>query len=1194
MKRRRFKLRKGLTTTVAAIALLSAAHAAPVHAADDTTKQQSAHNGTAQHKIKEAEASTVSQIDEVAWHTSNAQTSGEGETVTVGTTISAEHEANGSLTKTEEKKDTSTSTETTDTVIKEETSTDEAGNTITSTTTKTDTTTTTTETGSGTISGSTDGGKTDEDSDSVKEELKDIDWSGVQNGTVTSAGDYTIRKNDDGSFTFVKESSSETEVSAEELEKIFGAGYTRNEDGTLSYTDTDGSKVTVTITGNKVTVKKTTSADVTIKNEVVSGENFDNKDFDLSNDEKYADFKEILGKLSEDGTKFDGKDAVTVKNPDGTIQSITVGNTVYNFSYTYGDATYTEVDLSTKSNEEIAKMLGEGYSVKDGKLMKGDQEITLDEAKSIIKKISTQIKVTETTTDAGTSGTIDKVEGVHVSNDGNTLTIGGVTISKNQDGKFVGADGKVYTVTETAMTTEEILAKLQENGHTEYKIVDGKIVDGNGTVVDLSKVETKKWSVSYTESKDLAFDVPGYGFDKIDGKFNELDDVYNAIFSQITGGTYTDGKADHITASDGTKLDIGYSDDGMTVTITGTKTIEASLSMKEIAEKLGEGYTYRATDDKIYDASGNEVVIEQKNGVLTYTTKITITAKTKEETVITPANPDDSASKPGATVDIPSAGVLNGDKEYKQGDTYTDSNGNVWTFVSGTVTAKYRTEYEKVTKYDPYWGPYTEWREIQVFDGYEYSDVVWKDASGTFWNGNNRLNFFVRLDGNMADYETAGSPPKSEYTTSVGSGVLGSKDDKYPTYGKDSWIYQDVVDNRYNNPDQKDVGSVISSIIDADTNNNVNYGKDGEKSNGYAIDHAPTDESVFEKLFNSSYNSGNKIYYYKAEKDENGKDVRKQYELTKEIYEANKKDFSIYWYVLKKENDGFHIDGCVVYNPAPSVSETVTVKKWYEIDQSSVSTSTDGSIHGSVSASRNDAASGSSISGSYESADRVTNNQYTGFGYSYSGSIDYTTSKVDDVIYGNISTSVTNDIEIAYDYIKTTVSTSSSTETKTEISETPAVPDPDPVDPGFSVDPTPDPGNTGEGGNGGGENIGGGDNGSETVPVTPTPAPVTPDTSDGAENSPSDDSSTVIIGDETTPLNPSPVVTPNDNVSIDDEEVPLANPGTVEEMIEIDEEAVPLASIPQTGAAGSKTAAATGIMAGLAAFLFGKKKRKDK
>ena len=1136
MKKRKFRLHKGLTTTIAAVAILGAAHAAPVAAAEDV-KANTATPETSKHDVQQANSNVVSHIDETSWNKEGAKTSEDGKTTSmVGTSIAEDHTVNGTLNKTETKGDSVEKDPVYD-PSKSETTTDSVTNGDGSTTTTTTTTTPGKQETETTINGSISGTTTeDKSNESAKDEISsDVSdkWQGILDGSVTNVGGYTVTKNEDGSYTFAKESKEDASLNADELLKLFGKDYSYNSEGKL--VDKDGN--VITITGNKVTVSKKTTANVEIKDNTETGK------VDIKSDVVYGGAaKNYLDKLTgtEGNYTFDGE-AATVETKDGRVTKITVGNKVYDFTYTD--------HVENLTNAEIAKKLGATYDEATGKFMKDGAEVSVDNVNAL-KKNNITVSVKETVTDAGTSGSIEKVEGNVSIKDENTIVIDGVEISKDANGQFVN-DGKIYTVTETEMTLEEILAQLNEN-KVEYEIKNGEIVDKNGTAVDLSRVKTKKWSASYTKTTEVSVDAPEYNIGGIEGKFDDLNGAYNAIFGKITGTDFKDGKVDTIKDANGNVMKVAYSEDGRTVTITSVKEIKTeAMTNKEIAKALGEGYSVNE-DGQIVDASGHVVTItENKGGHVTFKTTITIVAKTKPDIIPAPT-PDKGDTTVRPSLEIPDGSVLNGKTKYESGDTIT-VNGKTWTYVSGTVTEKTHTEWVWVPGY--FGGHYA---KKTVVDGYEYSNVVWKDADGTEWDPNNQLNFYIRLDGSMPDYTTAGGQDKSQYTSSVGSSILGSSDGNYLDTDSDTWIYQNTVDKDGN----KTAGDVINSMIDSDTSNNIDYGvdKDGNAltgNNKYALNTAPSDESVFEQLFNS----GKTIYYQT-------KDSTEKIKLKKSYYEEHKNDFSIYWYVLKKQNDGFHIDGCVIYNPSPNVGPTVTVKNWYEIGESTTTTETIGSANGKITVSRNDVGNGYSINGQYSSADKVTENTYRGTGYTEFGETGYTVNKAPTITVKDAVTEMTNEIDVTYTY--TTIESKDVTDTKTETNTTPAPSNPDQS----------------------GDN--GGDNGGENTPdVTPSNPEVTP----SKPNRPTTptkpfrpgNGELYSIGDEETPL------AHPDQVIIEDNKTPFAGFVDLDDTTTINEDEVPLASVPKTGAAGNAAPAAVsgGLFAAIAA-LFVRKKRKNK
>ena len=455
MKKRKFRLHKGLTTTIAAVAILGAAHAAPVAAAEDV-KANTATPETSKHDVQQANSNVVSHIDETSWNKEGAKTSEDGKTTSmVGTSIAEDHIVNGTLNKTETKGDSVEKDPVYD-PSKSETTTDSVTNGDGSTTTTTTTTTPGKQETETTINGSISGTTTeDKSNESAKDEISsDVSdkWQGILDGSVTNVGGYTVTKNEDGSYTFAKESKEDASLNADELLKLFGKDYSYNSEGKL--VDKDGN--VITITGNKVTVSKKTTANVEIKDNTVTG------NVDIKSDVVYdGAAKNYLDKLTgtEGNYTFDGE-AATVETKDGRVTKITVGNKVYDFTYTD--------HVENLTNAEIAKKLGATYDEATGKFMKDGAEVSVDNVNAL-KKNNITVSVKETVTDAGTSGSIEKVEGNVSVKDENTIVIDGVEISKDANGQFV-KDGKIYTVTETEMTLEEILEQLNENKAEEYDI----------------------------------------------------------------------------------------------------------------------------------------------------------------------------------------------------------------------------------------------------------------------------------------------------------------------------------------------------------------------------------------------------------------------------------------------------------------------------------------------------------------------------------------------------------------------------------------------------------------------------------------------------------------------------------------------------------------------------------------------------
>ena len=413
---------KGISATAITLALAGAALSVPAFAGDvtdtDTTENIPTTGTSSNEKISEnvlTETVLSSENVDVDWET--PEPSEENNSMVSEGTVTEDELVIGDVTKEE------TTVETvqppvydTEHAESETTQTVNPDGSITETTTTTTPGSQTTETTvSGTITGEieTTPELTEDETSKIEGEITsgietsiskgEFDWQGMASGSTMTIGDYTVTKNQNGSFTFSKVDSQEGSLSDSDIAKLFGEGYSWNDDGNL--VDEDGH--VITISGNTATVTTETKVDVTITDTTEIGSESVDTDLAVSGGTDQTEVNNIFQKLEDNNGSYtyDGSAAEVTKDTDGNITSIVVGNTTYTFTYTSNGSS------SVTDPNEIAKLLGSDYTCQEGTIYKinsdgSKSEITLDEANTVLNKESVTVSVTITETENETIATV--------------------------------------------------------------------------------------------------------------------------------------------------------------------------------------------------------------------------------------------------------------------------------------------------------------------------------------------------------------------------------------------------------------------------------------------------------------------------------------------------------------------------------------------------------------------------------------------------------------------------------------------------------------------------------------------------------------------------------------------------------------------------------------------------------------------
>lgn len=545
---------KGISATAITLAMAGAAFSIPAFAGDvtdsDTTEKTPTTGTLSNEKVSEnVLTETVLSPENVDVNWGTPEPSEENNSmITEGTVVDTEStdtEPIGEVTKEE------TTTETTQPPVYNP---DEAETVVTDTVNPdgsiTETTTTTTPgsqttktTVSGTITTTTGGivttpALTDEEKTEVNTEITTgvessisdgtFDWQNMETGRETVIGDYNVIKNSDNSFTFTKVDSQDGSLSDEDINKLFGAGYSRDENDNL--VDKDGH--VITISGNEVTVTTETKVDVTITDKT---ENY-SPDIDtgliVSGGEDETDVENIFSNLVQDANgsyTYNGA-AATVTKVDGNITSIVVGDTTYTFTYTSNSSS----PITVTDPEEIAKLLGDGYEYENGKIYKVTsnglpEEIPPDKITTALEKENVTVSVTITekenetiktapddfTYEIGSNSKFDlvsdvyeeiykQVTGYEYTGTGNPST----TTDKNGNKVDFTYSEDGYTVTLTTTITGQKISsmnasKLAAMLGTGYTVQDGKIYkDGNLVEVTAGNDQSIQLKTQITINKE--------------------------------------------------------------------------------------------------------------------------------------------------------------------------------------------------------------------------------------------------------------------------------------------------------------------------------------------------------------------------------------------------------------------------------------------------------------------------------------------------------------------------------------------------------------------------------------------------------------------------------------------------------------------------------------------------------------------
>ena len=765
---------------------------------------------------------------------------------------------------------------------------------------------------------------------------------------------------------------------------------------------------------------------------------------------------------------------------------------------------------------------------------------------------------------------------------GSTTTIEGYTVTKNQDGSFTFSKSDPSDPQEGSLSDDDI-DKLFGKGYNRDK--DGNLVDKDGNVITISgntvtvttetKVEITENTGSESFDADLVFSDADANSDvaKIFDKLTSNGNGYKFDGQDATVTKDGDGNITKIIVGDTTyEFEYQNIDDPVSVT-----------DPNEIVKLLGEGYSYN--NGKYYKGT-SEITLDNINEALkAQSVKVNVTTTTQNETIVDSGSStndfdygindnleyeswdeaynsiisqitgteynggdlpetdkndnqisltyDESKQTITITTTILASKLTKEEIAALLGSNYHadvddnniyDSNGNLVevTFDENeTVTLKTTVQIGFQTKHEIVQVP----GEVTGSDSQEDgTSIIWSDK---------QLGFYIRLDGQIVDYGTGAPHPNEHYTTSVSVGSqLGYKSDgtntnPLPTTDKTTWIYQETVDQ----PTGEDgiigtsAGEVINSYFDLDVSNNIDTDTNHKD---FVIKNAPSDADVFAKIFESSYNKDQAIQYRYYDANNQIQTAT----LTKEYYTEHQNDFSIYWYVLKyDDSNGYHIDGCVVYNPSPAIG--VTIKNWYATNTETEWNST---LNATVKVTEKDTATGKS----------------------YNGTIQYTIPDSPIITFKTPVLTKKTNLNLTYQYkfdrteeVKQ-VTVTTNTIVPPTLPDSPQTPEYDP--PVTEVDDT-------------------------DVPLVEDPGEV-------------DEQPVEEIEDEDTPLTDAPVETPTEEAVevIEDNETPLTDAPAVES---IDDEVTPLAAAPQTGVTGSAGAAALPFMVAAAAITAFFKRRRN-
>lgn len=434
----------------------------------------------------------------------------------------------------------------------------------------------------GTVTG--DGSKTEEfDKDDNINDLGDEDdlkdnvignLTG-ENGSVEVGGiswDYSVKKEDNGTTTYTftnTGNSGEDMLSYEAIASILGDGYTADENGV--YYNADGQKVSVTITGNTVTVtEETTEIEVSVK---------DDEEVDFGESGILGDDGKVNHQITTDESGNHLYNGEIVEDYNETDNAIT---------FKQGDKTYilTKGDVVTGSltDAQIFELLGgaaAGYEMDaDGNITKDGYTVDKGSLTFINTGLDSEEETVTDETTGSLTGSADNGY-VYVDENGIKHELSGKDVTVNEvDGTYTFTiDGKTYTVTKDQITVEkpddDATGVYEDNCWNDF--FEGTIFENGG----------------FKDTEDLR--------DFIDsGKYNDQCGIDYTYESKEENGVKTETLIAHSpTGAFGIKY-----------TIT-----TENYTKEQICDLLGEGY--KIEGDNIVDANGN---IVDYSGMVTKTT----------------------------------------------------------------------------------------------------------------------------------------------------------------------------------------------------------------------------------------------------------------------------------------------------------------------------------------------------------------------------------------------------------------------------------------------------------------------------------------------------------------------------------------------------------------------------------------------
>ena len=668
---------------------------------------------------------------------------------------------------------------------------------------------------------------------------------------------------------------------------------------------------------------------------------------------------ETTPELTEDETsKIEGEITsgieTSISKGEFDWQGMASGSTMTIGDYTVtknqnGSFTFSKVDSQegSLSDSDIDKLFGEGYSWNDdGNLVDEDGHVITISGNTAT--VTTETKVDVTITDPTETGSESVDTDLTISGGTDQIKVNNILQKlENINGSYT-YDGSVAEVTKDK---DGNITKIVVNGTTYSFIYD----TGNPTTstIDFDNL---------TNEEIVGLLGDGYSYNEDTKVFTK--DNGNGTTSEIT--------------FDEVKTTLTKNEISVKVEVTETVTSSVPNSDSD------HSFSYTVSSDKDFDSLNDayEEIINQIAGSNT----ATIDPSTGRPTTVMDKNNNTvnlTYSEDGCTVTLTTtinqSDLSNDEIVAMLGDGYsvsddkivnidgkevqvTSSNGNILLTTVVTITANTKEEIVPPETTEP--------GETDFGNPKDYN-----------WS-NKPLDFYIRLDGQIADYDNASSQDVANYTESVAHGKIGIQENNslsnLPNNNINTWVYQGTVDDPSDGADLT-AGEVINSYFDCNPEND-------KATDEYAIQGAPSDAAVFEKIFDSTINKGEQIYYQRH--NEIGDVVREV--LTKDMYESNPDHFSIYWYVIKyDESDGFHIDGCIVYNPDPTVGGGVEIKNWYEI---------------------------SGISSEQISGTLTTKAEYQANVQSISGNITYIIPKDLEIAISTPIVTTTNKVKIDYNY----------------------------------------------------------------------------------------------------------------------------------------------------------------------------------